>query len=393
MDDIYYRLPPPGLRPYYHRLPSPLSSVGRPPQPLPPQSLPHIPHDLFYFHHPNPNFDPYRFALASSPLPSHDDVRTLFVAGLPDDVKPREIYNLFREFPGYQSSNLRTTGTRDSQVHYFFLLFVNLSSVLVAKLSVSNELLPFAFVVFADQQLAVAAMHKINGMVFDPEKGSILYVDLAKSNSRSKRSRIADDDGPDSHKRVKGSSSMPRASIDPGIGSPHIPGMSNSAHNMIGHTTALRSNNDTGALKSAPLNTQPCPTLFVANLGPRCKEKELIQLFSRCRGFIKLKVQSKYGTSVAFVDFEDTNCSTEALNQLQGAILCSSAGDGMRLEYAKARMGMGKKPKLLHLYPCISALGFISVKRNQNTMVSFGMVALVNVRELWEIIINSGFFA
>lgn len=33
----------------------------------------------------------------------------------------------------------------------------------------------------------------LQGMVFDLEKGSTLYVDLAKSNSRSKRSRIGND--------------------------------------------------------------------------------------------------------------------------------------------------------------------------------------------------------
>lgn len=324
----YYHLPPPGLHSYYHRLPSPLSAAAPPlpPQVLPPPLPPHIgviPHDPYHLHHhqPNPNLDPYAYALASSLLPSQDEVRTLFVAGLPEDVKPREIYNLFREFPGYESSNLRTAGKRDSQ--------------------------PFAFAVFKDQQSAVAAMHAINGMVFDLEKGSTLYIDLAKSNSRSKRSRT-DDDGPDSHKKFKGSSSLPRASIDSalalaGVGSYHIPGMSNSAHHMIGCTTALRSNNETGVAKPVSRNNPPCPTLFVANLGPHCKENELIQVFSRCRGFIKLKVQSNYGTPVAFVDFEDTACSTEALNQLEGAILYSSAGEGMRLEYAKARMGMRKK--------------------------------------------------
>ncbi|RWV88828.1 hypothetical protein GW17_00049054 [Ensete ventricosum] len=48
-----------------------------------------------------------------------DEVRTLFIAGLPDDVKPREIYNLFREFPGYQSAQLRRSG-QSSQVRIFF---------------------------------------------------------------------------------------------------------------------------------------------------------------------------------------------------------------------------------------------------------------------------------
>jgi len=39
-----------------------------------------------------------------------DEVRTLFVSGLPMDTKPREIYLMFRGFKGYQSSLLKLTG-------------------------------------------------------------------------------------------------------------------------------------------------------------------------------------------------------------------------------------------------------------------------------------------
>ncbi|KAL0377687.1 UNVERIFIED_CONTAM: SUMO-conjugating enzyme SCE1 [Sesamum radiatum] len=205
--------------------------------------------------------------LCSPHLPTvfHDQVRTLFVAGLPEDVKPREIYNLFREFPGYQSSNLRPPTSSNNQ-----------------------------------------------GMVFDLEKGSTLYIDLAKSNSRSKRLRA-------------------------GVGSVHMPGMGNSAYNTIGYpSTQSIGNVDGGSVSEAATKSSntPCPTLFVANLGPTCSEEELMQVFSRCRGFLKLKMQSTYGAPVAFVDFQDTACSTEALGHLQGTVLYSStSGEGMRLEY------------------------------------------------------------
>ncbi|KAJ6997400.1 hypothetical protein NC653_013843 [Populus alba x Populus x berolinensis] len=66
---------------------------------------------------------------------SYDQVRMLYVAGLPDDIKPREIYSLFREFPGYESSHLRSP-SQNSQ--------------------------PFALASFADQPPAVAAMHELN---------------------------------------------------------------------------------------------------------------------------------------------------------------------------------------------------------------------------------------
>ncbi|GMP23914.1 hypothetical protein CsSME_00001353 [Camellia sinensis var. sinensis] len=102
-----------------------------------------------------------------------------------------------------------------------------------------------------------------------------------------------------------------------GVGNVHMPGIGNSAYNTIGYPPTQshvnfdgRAVNETTAKlhnSSAPhglQNVSPCPTLFVANLGPSCSEEELIQVFSSCPGFLKLKMQSTYGTPVAFVDFQ-----------------------------------------------------------------------------------------
>ncbi|XP_022977595.1 U1 small nuclear ribonucleoprotein A isoform X2 [Cucurbita maxima] len=321
MDDITsYYAPPPQPQP-----PSQPSGLEAPHYPYyqvppPPSSAPSSQHYLAQ--HP-PTFASYGLPFLPHAA-SINEVRTLFIAGLPEDVKPREIYNLFREFPGYESSHLRSP-TQTTQ--------------------------PFAFAVFSDQQSAVGAMHAVNGMVFDLEKQSVLYVDLAKSNSRSKRMRTEDERyGSDKKAKV---SIFSRRTPDPaGLGSTHMSGMGNSAYNTIGYPSAQshgsfdnKTVNDTVAANVTPQNP-PCPTLFVANLGPSCTEQELIQIFSRCPGFLKLKMQSTYGAPVAFVDFQDTACSTGALNHLQGSILYSSPpGEGMRLEYAKSRMGMRKKLK------------------------------------------------
>ncbi|KAI3451996.1 hypothetical protein Pfo_008661 [Paulownia fortunei] len=307
MDDLTAYYAPPIHHPYY-----------QPPPPPPPPGTAHAPPtEVAQPIHVQTQFVAY--APQIYPQSSHDQVRTLFVAGLPEDVKPREIYNLFREFPGYQSSNLRPPTSSKNQ--------------------------PFAFATFVDQQSAIMALHALNGMVFDLEKGSTLYVDLAKSNSKSKRLR-ADDERQGSEKRRKGSAAFSR-SYEPGVGSVHMPGMGNSAYNTIGYpSTQSLGNVDGGSLNEAATksNNTPCPTLFLANLGPTCSEEELMQVFSRCRGFLKLKMQSTYGAPVAFVDFQDTASSTEALSHLQGTILYSStSGEGMRLEYAKSRMGMRSK--------------------------------------------------
>ncbi|CAN6808069.1 unnamed protein product [Brassica oleracea] len=293
----------------------------------------------YYTHYSLPSIIPPPLPPGVAPIPvtpihpvylptqsSIGDVRTLFVAGLPEDVKPREIYNLFREFPGYETSHLR----------------------------ISDGSKPFAFAVFSDLQSAVAVMHALNGMVFDLEKHSTLYIDLAKSNPKSKRSRT----GKESLKKTKPWSNTAESA---GFGSFHTPGMSSSAHNTIGFAPAhflvtwqcldyvsfQGVANVAGRAMSTPKSNnaaEPCPTLFIANLGPNCTESELVQVFSRCRGFLKLKIQGTYGTHVAFVDFQDVSCSSEALHALQGTVLYSSlTGVGLRLQYARSRMGMRKK--------------------------------------------------
>ncbi|KAG5061205.1 hypothetical protein JHK87_002234 [Glycine soja] len=336
MDDMaaYYSQPQPSdLLSYQYYQPPP------PPPPPPPPLMAVVPPPpgavVQPAHHVHPSYMAQHQAVFASygvSQSSTHEVRTLFVAGLPEDVKPREIYNLFREFPDYESSHLR---------------------------SPSNSSQPFAFAVFASQQSAIMAKHALNGLVFDLEKGSILYIDLAKSNSRSKRTRI-DDERAGADKKARGLTPS-WATPDSGVGSIHMPGMGNPAFNtnMFGYPSAQSLGNADGSTMSGglfanlkksstpyvPQNSTPCATLFVANLGSSCNEQELIQVFSRYPGFLKLKMQSTYGAPVAFVDFQDVGSSTDALNSLQGTILHSSqSGEGMRVEYAKSRMGMRKKP-------------------------------------------------
>lgn len=297
-------------------------SSSYPPPPPPPGTSPYGAYRHAYPPAPAPPaaYGAY-YDRAEQALPARDEVRTLFIAGLPADAKPREVYNLFRDFPGYVSSHLRTG--KSSQA--------------------------YAFAVFADQQSALAALSATNGMVFDLEKNCSLHVDLAKSNSRSKRLR-SDDTSPYSpEKRNR----KPRGFPDSGAGSNiYISGMGSTSHSLSGYPsaqsyTSLESSTSLSKDPStfAPQNNPPCPTLFVANLAPACSEQELIDVFSSCAGFVKLKMQNKLGAPVAFVDFKDAISSTEAINRLQGVILYSSSGEGMRLEYAKSRMGLRKRDK------------------------------------------------
>lgn len=90
--DPYYIPPPPP--PHQQHLQPPPAPPAPPPASAPPAAPPQYQHQL------------------------ENGINTLFVSGLPDDVKPREIHNLFRRKHGFESCQLKYTG-RGNQVAPF----------------------------------------------------------------------------------------------------------------------------------------------------------------------------------------------------------------------------------------------------------------------------------
>uniref|UniRef100_A0A0D6R214 RRM domain-containing protein n=1 Tax=Araucaria cunninghamii TaxID=56994 RepID=A0A0D6R214_ARACU len=256
---------------------------------------------------------------SSSP---RERVRTLFISGLPEDIKPREIYNLFRRRHGFETCQLKYTG-RGHQI--------------------------VAFAVFSHQQYALAAKDALNGLTFDPETGANLHIELARTNSRIKRS----DDGSYGpyDKKIRGPIGGPGVHDDDGARDVKVQGSNNIKQSDAATGTSITDqdgrSNPTMGQPPGPGGNPPCSTLFIANLGPTCTEEELSQVLSRFKGFKMLKMQTKGGMPVAFVDFEDVTCSTEALNKLQDALLLSSDRGGMHLEYAKSRMRYPRQDRLV----------------------------------------------
>ncbi|NXN59358.1 RBPMS protein, partial [Rynchops niger] len=87
-------------------------------------------------------------------------VRTLFVSGLPLDIKPRELYLLFRPFkPGLMVPPLL-------------------------------PLQPVGFVSFDSRSEAEAAKNALNGIRFDPEIPQTLRLEFAKANTKMAKSKL-----------------------------------------------------------------------------------------------------------------------------------------------------------------------------------------------------------
>jgi len=89
-----------------------------------------------------------------------DEVRTLFVSGLPMDAKGRELYLLFRAYKGYEGSLLKVTGKQVEQRG------------------------PVGFVMFDSRCSAEAAKQSLQGVRFDPDLPQTLRLEFAKSNTK-----------------------------------------------------------------------------------------------------------------------------------------------------------------------------------------------------------------
>ncbi|KAL0319359.1 UNVERIFIED_CONTAM: RNA-binding protein with multiple splicing 2 [Sesamum angustifolium] len=271
--------------------------------------------------HPPP-YEPYYLA---PPPPDYgysanerSGINTLFVSGLPDDVKAREIHNLFRRRPGFESCQLKYTG-RGNQV--------------------------VAFATFVNHQSAMAALHSLNGVKFDPQTGSTLHIELARSNSRRKHKPGS---GPYVviDKRTKADNDAKESSSDDGDSDYDEPAGHHDSGNQDDSaadqsTDQTTSCNDAFAQENEQAEKRTdgaCSTLFIANLGPNCTEEELKQVLSQYQGFNSLKVCARGGMPVAFADFERVEQATETMSALQGSTLPSSDRGGMHIEYARSKM-------------------------------------------------------
>ncbi|KAG8499233.1 hypothetical protein CXB51_005740 [Gossypium anomalum] len=313
-----------GIHPYHQQWP-PVPAPAPPPAaasaaPPPPP-----------VHHPPP------------PAPSHDEVRTIFITGLPEDVKERELQNLLRWLPGYEASQVNYKGEK-----------------------------PMGFALFSSARLAVAAKDALQEMVFDAESKSLLHVEMAKKNLFVKRGIVTDSDAYDQTKRLRTGgnySHSPYTSPSPfhppaPVWGPHGYMTPTPPYDPYGCYPVPPVPMPTPAPVPAPSsyapvqNTKdnpPCNTLFIGNLGENINEEELRGLFSAQPGFKQMKILRQERHTVCFIEFEDVSTATNVHHSLQGAVIPSSGSVGMRIQYSKNPFG--KRKDSGHLVSSPSANG------------------------------------
>lgn len=293
-------------------------------------------HQQYHHHHPHWAAPPPPPPAAPpvAPPPS-DEVRTIFIAGLPEDVKERELQNMLRWLPGYQASQLNHKAEH-----------------------------PLGFALFSTPHYAIAAKDALQDMVFDTESNAVLHTEMAKKNLFVKRGIVADSNSYDSSKRMRTGGDYtnaaysspspfhpppapvwgPHGYITPTPPAPYDPYVGYSVGPVPMPTPppapspAPSSYLPVQNLKDNP----PCNTLFIGNLGENVNEDELRGLFGVQPGFKQMKVLRQERHTVCFIEFEDMNNATHVHHVLQGAVIPSSGAVGMRIQYSKNPFGKRK---------------------------------------------------
>ncbi|XP_037969196.1 protein couch potato [Plutella xylostella] len=283
---------------------------------------------------------------------TEEEVRTLFVSGLPMDAKPRELYLLFRAYEGYEGSLLKVTSKNGKTAS------------------------PVGFVTFHTRAGAEAAKQDLQqGVRFDPDMPQTIRLEFAKSNTKvSKPKPAVATAAPAAHPALM-------HPLTGHLASPFFPGGGELWHHPLAYggelptlshglvhpaihpqmaptpltlgacvlpAPALGSPGAAGPPPAHPGHPShaahpapPCSTLFVANLGQFVSEHELKEIFSSCPGFSRLRLLAGgaggSAAPVAFVDFASATDAGAALSRLQGALLLSSEG-AIHLEYARHKM-------------------------------------------------------
>ncbi|KAE8720883.1 hypothetical protein F3Y22_tig00018040pilonHSYRG00005 [Hibiscus syriacus] len=183
-------------------------------------------------------------ALSPSSLPSHlEEVRTIFIMGLPVDVKERELQNLLRWLPGFEDSHLRYKGEK-----------------------------PKGFALFSNAEFAVAAKDALQKMVFDSKLKSLLHIEMARKNLVVKRGIISNSDAP-----VPPVQPLPNpASLaSPSI---HVPFKSGSCDEKSA-VDGVHNGTRESITKECNVDKYGCYTLFVENLPENIHWKRLGSFF------------------------------------------------------------------------------------------------------------------
>jgi len=251
----------------------------------------------------------------SNPAPTGELVKTLYITGLPYDVKEREIQLLCRPHPGFEFCNLNLRSDP-----------------------------PSAFAKFSSREASEAALEALQGFQFDLNHPDLsVRVDFAKSDTMRKTVSMEYYEDPlwESKRRRTSSSGRSAASSDHNYYR-YYPDSYYAATAAMSARDAYHSKAHYDAYGYGYSHYHPgvhhhpnASTLFVGNLPPGCTEEDLLPLFRNFSGFKSLRLATlKNRQVISFVTFADPSHCAYALSQVLGIRLRNYT---LRIEFAQER--------------------------------------------------------
>lgn len=250
---------------------------------------------------------------AAAPSSVEEEVRTLFVSGLPSDVTERELYLIFNRCEGFDNSHL-----------YY------------------KNGVPVGFVLFVSVAAAQSSMQQMNGFALDPDNTKQIRVEFAKKNSKLRRDRKYYEDVAAGITPSQAPMGQPPQLVVPqqynmyqGQAYASHGGPAYGAGYDWSQAYAAPAFGAGAAAGQSGTRNPPSLTLHVANLSPDTSDQELRSVFAQCPGFKTLRVTSLRGALVAFVEFIDLPSASMGMQLWQGQLLRPTDRTPLRIEFAK----------------------------------------------------------
>ncbi|XP_038992955.1 uncharacterized protein LOC120116571 [Hibiscus syriacus] len=223
----------------------------------------------------------------------HDEVRTIFIMGMPEDVKERELQNLLRWLPGFEASQVSYKGEK-----------------------------PKGFALFSNAEFAVAAMDALQKIVFDAKLKSLLHIEMTRKNLVVKRGIVTVSDALDKYgcDLVPPVLPMPNSAS---VASPsiHVPGKAGCCDEKSA-VDGVHEGTKESTTKGCSNDKYGCYTLFVENLPEKIYWKWFGSLFcSHDRvldTFIPNKRNSK-GVRFGFIRFATIEEARREISKMKGS--------------------------------------------------------------------------
>ncbi|KAK9893308.1 hypothetical protein P389DRAFT_130942, partial [Cystobasidium minutum MCA 4210] len=226
-------------------------------------------------------------------------------------IQEREFQNMFLFARGFEAATLK----------------IPASTAAAREPNTTNKKQIIGFAKFRSKDDAMIARDVLSGRKIDPEKGCVLKAEMAKKNLHVKKS------GSD----VQGTSLpilKPELLATPREGA--------SALDRLAERERQR---------EWPDDNTPISTLYVGGLPSSLPslagsvsasqlEDALRSVFSRCPGFRRMSFRHKSQGPMCFIEFEDTQHATRALNEIYGHTLGGLVKGGIRLAYSKNPLGV-----------------------------------------------------